>query len=93
MPRWLDGVPAMGLMLGALAVFSVWLPAPLLRVMQRAAGHYRRAAAMSAVLVLLLAVPLLAALLCLATRSRVLVGTVEPAGLRDHCGAGRGPRP
>ena len=34
----LDGVPAMGLMLGALLVFSVWLPAPLLFVMQRAAG-------------------------------------------------------
>ena len=33
---------------------------------------------MSAVLVLLLAVPLVAALLCLATRSRGLVGTVEP---------------
>jgi len=36
--RPLDGVPAMGLMLGALLVFSVWLPAPLLFVMQRAAG-------------------------------------------------------
>ena len=36
-PRW-DGVPAMGLMLGALALFSVWLPAPLLEVMRRAAG-------------------------------------------------------
>jgi hydrogenase-4 component F len=34
----LDGVPAMGLMLGALLVFSVWLPAPLRFVMQRAAG-------------------------------------------------------
>jgi hydrogenase-4 component F len=33
-----DGVPAMGLMLGALVVFSVWLPAPLRFVMQRAAG-------------------------------------------------------
>ena len=33
----LDGVPAMGLMLGALLLFSVWLPAPLLDVMQRAA--------------------------------------------------------
>jgi hypothetical protein len=32
----LDGVPAMGLMLGALAVFSVWLPAPLLSVMEQA---------------------------------------------------------
>jgi hypothetical protein len=28
----------MGLMLGALVVFSVWLPAPLRFVMQRAAG-------------------------------------------------------
>ena len=37
-PRPLNGVPAMGLMLGALVVFSVWLPAPLLFVMQRAAG-------------------------------------------------------
>jgi hydrogenase-4 component F len=34
----LDGVPAMGLMLGALLVFSVWLPAPLRFIMQRAAG-------------------------------------------------------
>ena len=33
-----DGVPAMGLMLGTLLVFSVWLPAPLRFVMQRAAG-------------------------------------------------------
>jgi hydrogenase-4 component F len=32
----LDGLPAMGLMLGALAVFSVWIPAPLLEVMHRA---------------------------------------------------------
>ena len=32
----LDGVPAMGLMLGALVVFSVWLPLPLLEVMERA---------------------------------------------------------
>jgi hydrogenase-4 component F len=31
-----DGLPAMGLLLGALAVFSVWLPAPLLGVMERA---------------------------------------------------------
>jgi len=31
-----DGLPAMGLMLGALAVFGVWIPAPLLEVMQRA---------------------------------------------------------
>jgi hydrogenase-4 component F len=33
----LDGVPAMGLMLGALLVFSLWLPAPLLEVMRQAA--------------------------------------------------------
>ncbi|HOC57222.1 MAG TPA: hydrogenase 4 subunit F [Verrucomicrobiota bacterium] len=33
----LDGVPAMALMLGALLVFSVWLPAPLLEVMRQAA--------------------------------------------------------
>jgi hydrogenase-4 component F len=33
----LDGVLAMGLMLGALLVFSVWLPAPLLEVMRHAA--------------------------------------------------------
>jgi hypothetical protein len=32
----LDGFPAMGLMLGALAVFSVWLPAPLMQVMEQA---------------------------------------------------------
>ena len=32
----------MGLMLGTLLVFSVWLPAPLLRLMQRAAGHHWR---------------------------------------------------
>jgi hydrogenase-4 component F len=32
----LDGFPAMGLMLGTLAVFSVWLPAPLLQVMEQA---------------------------------------------------------
>ena len=32
----LDGFPAMGLMLGALAIFSVWLPAPLLQVMEQA---------------------------------------------------------
>jgi hydrogenase-4 component F len=35
--RPMDGVPAMALLLGALLVFSVWLPAPLLEVMQRAA--------------------------------------------------------
>jgi hydrogenase-4 component F len=34
----LDGLPAMGLMLGTLLVFSVWLPPPLLEVMRRAAG-------------------------------------------------------
>lgn len=34
----LAGVPAMGLMLGALVIFSVWLPAPLRFLMQRAAG-------------------------------------------------------
>ena len=31
-----DGFPAMGLMLGILAVFSVWIPAPLLQMMERA---------------------------------------------------------
>jgi hydrogenase-4 component F len=36
--RPFDGVPAMGFMLALLVVFSVWLPAPLLEVMQRAAG-------------------------------------------------------
>jgi len=36
--RPLDGVPAMALLLGALLVFSVWLPAPLLEVMNRAAA-------------------------------------------------------
>jgi len=35
--RW-AGLPAMGLMLGALLVFSVWLPAPLIELMHRAAG-------------------------------------------------------
>ncbi len=34
----LDGVPAMSLMLGALLVFSLWLPAPLLELMHRVAG-------------------------------------------------------
>ncbi len=34
----LDGVPAMALMLGALLVFSVWMPAPLLELMRQAAG-------------------------------------------------------
>jgi alpha-D-ribose 1-methylphosphonate 5-phosphate C-P lyase len=33
-----DGVPAMGLMLGALLVFSVWIPTPLRFLMQRATG-------------------------------------------------------
>lgn len=33
-----DGVGAMALLLGALAVFSVWLPTPLLRLIQQAAG-------------------------------------------------------
>jgi hydrogenase-4 component F len=35
---FLDGVPAMALLLGALLVFSVWLPAPLLELMRQAAG-------------------------------------------------------
>jgi len=35
--RW-NGLPAMALMLGALLVFSLWLPAPLLDVMRRAAA-------------------------------------------------------
>jgi hydrogenase-4 component F len=34
----LDGLPAMALMLGALVLFSLWLPAPLLELMRRAAG-------------------------------------------------------
>jgi len=33
-----DQVPAMGVMLGALLVFSLWLPRPLLEVMHRAAA-------------------------------------------------------
>jgi hydrogenase-4 component F len=33
----MDGVPAMGLMLGALLLFSLWLPEPLLELMRRAA--------------------------------------------------------
>jgi hydrogenase-4 component F len=33
-----DGVPAMGLMLVTLLVFSLWLPAPLIQLMDRAAG-------------------------------------------------------
>jgi len=36
--RPLDGVPAMGLMLGGLVVFSFWLPAPLSRIMHEAAA-------------------------------------------------------
>lgn len=36
--RPLDGLPAMSLMLAALLVFSVWLPGPLLCLMQQAAG-------------------------------------------------------
>lgn len=35
-PSPFDGAPAMGLMLGALLLFSLWLPAPLLEVMRRA---------------------------------------------------------
>jgi len=35
--RRTDGVPAMALLLGGLLLFSVWLPAPLLEVMQEAA--------------------------------------------------------
>jgi len=34
----LAGVPAMGLMLGTLLLFSVWLPSPLLEIMHRAAA-------------------------------------------------------
>jgi len=37
----LDGVPAMGLMLAGLLVFSLWLPRPMLEVMRRAAGIIR----------------------------------------------------
>jgi hydrogenase-4 component F len=33
-----DGVPAMGLLMGGLLLFSVWLPRPLLAVLQLAAG-------------------------------------------------------
>jgi hypothetical protein len=32
----MDGVPAMALLLGGLAVFSFWVPAPLLELMQQA---------------------------------------------------------
>ncbi|MFZ0825790.1 MAG: proton-conducting transporter membrane subunit [Verrucomicrobiia bacterium] len=33
-----DGVPAMGLLVGGLLVFSVWLPVPLLHLLHQAAG-------------------------------------------------------
>jgi len=33
-----EGVPAMGLMLGVLLLFSVWLPTPLSEVMHQAAA-------------------------------------------------------
>jgi hydrogenase-4 component F len=36
--RATDGVPAMGLLLGTLLVFSLWIPRPLLDVMHQAAG-------------------------------------------------------
>jgi hydrogenase-4 component F len=36
--RRMDGVPAMGLLLGGLLVFSVWLPQPVLDVLHQAAG-------------------------------------------------------
>jgi len=36
--RRTDGAPAMGLLLGSLLVFSLWLPAPLLALMHQAAG-------------------------------------------------------
>jgi len=36
--RATDGLAAMALLLGALLVFSVWLPTPLLELMQQAAG-------------------------------------------------------
>ena len=36
--RPLDGVPGMALLLGALLVFSVWLPGPLLDLLYQAAG-------------------------------------------------------
>jgi hydrogenase-4 component F len=36
--RPLDGVPAMGLLLGALLLFSLWLPAPVLALLHQAAG-------------------------------------------------------
>jgi hypothetical protein len=34
----LDGVPAMALLLGCLLLFSMWLPKPVLEVIQQAAG-------------------------------------------------------
>ena len=36
--RRTDGLPAMALLLGGLMVFSAWLPAPVLEVIQQAAG-------------------------------------------------------
>jgi len=36
--RPMDGVPAMSLLLGALLLFSVWLPAPLLELLRQAAA-------------------------------------------------------
>jgi hypothetical protein len=33
-----DGVPAMGLLVGGLLVFSIWFPAPLLQLIHQAAG-------------------------------------------------------
>jgi hydrogenase-4 component F len=33
-----DGVPAMGLLVGGLLVFSVWIPVPLLQLLHQAAG-------------------------------------------------------
>jgi len=39
--RRLDGIPAMSLMLGALLVFSLWLPTPLVEMMRQAVGIIR----------------------------------------------------
>ena len=36
--RWADGVPAMTLLLGALLVFSLWLPTPLENLLRQAAA-------------------------------------------------------
>ena len=36
--RRMDGVPAMAMLLGALLLFSVWLPAPLLELLHQAAA-------------------------------------------------------